>query len=393
MESKVENEFEWFFFTFDLLNDLELFPFHLYIFNPGRKKGSLIVSANSPLTEEKKAMILKFVKLGGVPAIKSTQKLTFMTFLELPENEQGRLDNMNKFIRKRCESIEEDIEDGDNPLDELDQEMDANDEMFEEEPPTYDETPKDRFDSSLSSPFDLKNKLTADAYSRNLKRLFKEDFPPLIKELKQDIEEIDHNRSGKEIIKMAKVLAARFLLEDNLDSRTAAVTHLFLKKFGITDPEYICSLFVSVMLRNIGLTRVRRGVLRRREFDDALYEKHPLMSKDLLDMASVTIPPQIPVLLEESHAIGGGYGFPMVRNPESMDPAESAFFFASFLIESCYTYPKTKIGNIKSTFQEYQASQEKAKKIFGHKINEIFSKIEDDKTSLGEMTEEAPLSA
>ena len=67
-------EFEWFFFTFDLLNEMEIFPFHLYIFNPGRKQSSLIASANSPLSEEKKAMILKFVKMGGIPAIKKTQK-------------------------------------------------------------------------------------------------------------------------------------------------------------------------------------------------------------------------------------------------------------------------------------------------------------------------------
>lgn len=389
----MENEFEWFFFTFDLLNDLELFPFHLYIFNPGRKKGSLIVSANSPLTEEKKAMILKFVKLGGVPAIKSTQKLTFATFLELPEGEQKRLENMNKFIRKRCESVEEDIESGENPLDELDQEMDANNDLFEAEPPTYDETPKERFDSSLGSPYEHKHHLTADAYSRNLRRLFKEDFPPLIKELKQDIEAIDANRLGREVIKMAKVLADRFLIEDNLDSRVAAVTHLFLKKFEITDPELVCAIFVSVMLRNVGLTRVKRGVIRRRDFEDSLYEKHPLMSKDLIQMSQVAVQPQIPSLLEESHAIGGGFGFPMVRNPDSMDSAETAFFFASFLIESCFTFPKSKIGNVKSTFQEYQKNIEKSKKIFGHSIGQIFTKIEGGETKIESLEEETSLSA
>lgn len=381
-------EFEWFFFTFDLLNEMELFPFHLYIFNPGRKQSSLIASANSPLTEEKKAMILKFVKMGGVPAIKMTQKLTFMTFLELPQNEQNRLDNMNKFIRKRCETVEEDIESGENPLDELDQAMDENEDMFEEEPPTYDETPKDRFDSSLASPYDLKNPATPENYARDLRNLFKEDFVPLVKVLKQDILDIDSNRTGKETIKMAKVFAERFLVEDNVDSRVAAVTHMFLKKFGLTDPEFVCGIFVASMLRNIGLTRVKRAVIKKRDTEDSLYEKHPLMSKDLLSIANVEIPAQIPVLCEESHAIGSGYGFPMVRNPESMDPAESAFFFASFLIESCYTFPKTKIGNIKATFQEFQANPEKARKTFGECIVEVFSKDQSEK-SADDMAEES----
>lgn len=354
---------------------MELFPFHLFIFNPNRKKASLIVSANSPLTEEKKAMILKFVKLGGVPAIKSTQKLTFMNFLELPENEQKRLENMNKFILKRIEtSASTEDSTGDDPLDDLDKMMDDNSDMFEEEPPAYDETPRPRFNSSGSLSFELTHPYSSDLYAKNLRLLFNEDFMPLIKELRQDIEGLDSKVHTATEIKIAKVLSDRFLNFDNVDTRVAAITHLFIKKLEISDPNVICSAFITSMSRNIGLTQVPRDVIRHRDLENEKYENHPTTSSTIISNSHIEIAPEITSLILESHAIGGGLGHPIVRNPETLDPIESAFLFASYIIESCYTFPKTKIGNIKSTFQEYQGSKDKSQKIFGSSIIKLFEK-------------------
>ena len=301
-------------------------------------------------------------------------KNNFRIFLELPQNEQNRLDNMNKFIRKRCETIEEEVENGENPLDELDQAMDDNSEIFEEAPPDYYEVEKDRFDSSFASPHDLYNPATSEGYATHLRDLFDENFAPLIKELKQDIINLDSKSESKETILMAKVFAKRFLIQDNVDTRVAAVSHMFLKKFGITDPVFVSGIFIVCMLRNIGLTKVGRDILKRRDTKDPSFEQHSTMSKEILESTSVDILTPISVLCEESHAIGGGFGFPYVRNPESMDPTETAFFFASFLVESCYSFPKTKIDNIKTKFQEFQGNPEKARKTFGECIVELFTK-------------------
>ncbi|MGB0453049.1 MAG: hypothetical protein ACPGJV_04980, partial [Bacteriovoracaceae bacterium] len=301
------------------------------------------------LTKEKKSLIYKFIKIGGLPTIKDSQKLTFQKFLGLDNKSKYLLRSLNADIKEKIVShILNEYED-----ENLDDDI-MNNETLEE---------------------------TA-SQNNSLKAFKLEKFTPLIESLRVDVS--GFQPEGKrvyeeETIKTAQNLAKIFLPEDNLDSRVAALAHFFASKLGVDNEYDLSKLFIASLCRNLGVCSFERDEFHSQNFSKSQeYKDHPMHGINLLRESQIEIDDDIFQLIHYNHELAGGQGFHGVDLSRFDDPIQLSLNLSTLLLESSFQYPAEKVESFYEIYQKIVANENQALNLFGENIKPLLEALSNE---------------
>lgn len=269
-----------------LPKDQEIFPFHLYIYNPYTKKYTSYLYANSPMSEDRKEILVKILSKGGVLAIPYGQKQTFLTAADILEHHVPSLlePETHALIRQREERLVQ-----------L-QENKAKGELF-------------------GSPQDI-----VASVARAVKE---ENFLPFIEQVRQEILVFKVNISNT--TSLAIKFAEKLMNQDNSCNRVVALSFALARLMGIKGDEKYGDLVSASFLHHLGQTQYDREEVLipvHKMSDDKIkqYKKHPGLSHHLIRKSGIALSDRAIKIILEHHERVDGSGFPYMKTGANIEP-------------------------------------------------------------------------
>lgn len=274
------------------LRDVEVFPFHLYVFNPRKKVYDLYLEANTPLTEQKLTFIQYILQRKGKLGILKNQQLTF-------------LEHMN-FSSDDIPSLAE-----------------------EESVPT--EEPQEQFsieDANIVIDLDFEEEFI-EADKTN-------DYLRLIKGMQVEVSEfslkIDHT------VSLATYLVKELATEDNMTNRIVALSYFLAKECEIKDAKSLSDIVVAAYLFHLGYTQMdmKLSTTPHLIMGDRMaheHKKHLGLSQHLIKKSGLELSMRCQKIINEHHERVDGFGYPNQKSRHQIEPLALILGCASHLIE------------------------------------------------------------
>lgn len=248
------------------ISNKNIFPFHLFIYNPKSGKYHVFLEANTPLCSEKSKDLKKFLLKKGSLAIDINQKQTFLRYIgiDLDAKEKNFIDSIKKQESKNIK-----IQQIKNQL---------KNKLRSMPPVTIDEIEK---------------------------ALLTENFSRLIVRAKIEFLAISSDESPEKYY--IGELAKRFLTHDNQTNRIVALG-LFLAKItkSIENEEILAKMGTILFISSIGLSQTLaqdRKYIREHGYN--LHKKqwkHLLLTEHLIKKLNIDIPQETINILKEVNA-------------------------------------------------------------------------------------------
>lgn len=316
---------EYFIIEKEFLGDSRLFPFNLYIFNPIIKKFALFLYGNSPLTLEKKEILMFILQRGGALAISRRQKRTFLNHMELKEEDIPTLKNEkeNELNTHNGDGIRENIK-----ISKLNSESeDSKKEVF-----------------TLSSEIE--------------KCLSEDNYMSLISLAREEI--ILFPQTISHTVSLATYLAKNVLVSDNLNNRICAVSYFIAKNADIKSTSALGDLVCAALFHHLGHTQldhtyVVSNQIELNENDRKSYRKHAGLTQHILKKCKVDLSDRCIQIILQHHERFDGRGYPNSKMGASIEPLalilgaiSHIFEYSSGRITGAPCTLKSVIHNLKS---------------------------------------------
>lgn len=278
MEKK---EKEYFKIEFEHLGEDKIFPFHLYVFQPGADKYFPFLFANGPLDNDKEQLLQLIVEKGGKIAVDMKQKKTFLTSTG---NEEADIEDLSPreihFLSKRRLEYIEKIE-------------------------------KENDKESFAFKTELHSAIQKDDFTNIIKRAH-----DLILTLKPSI---------SHTVSLAIFLAEKFLTEDSYLARTVALSYFTSVGCKMDSGEIIGDVVCCAFFSHLGYTQIDRALshLPTLDMDDTQknnHYKHPGLAQHLLRKNKVDLSKKCIDGILEHHERYDGKGYPGQKKGDFIEP-------------------------------------------------------------------------
>ncbi len=266
------------------LKDVEVFPFHLYVYNPSKKAYNLYLEANIPLTEQKITFIQYIIQRKGKLAISKKQQLTFLEHMELEQSDIPSL---------KTEEIEEQVTKPNIVID-----FDFEDEFIE-----------------------------ADKLNNHMR---------LIQTMREEV--LVFSQKMNHTVSLARYFAENLATEDNLINRTVALSYFLAKESDFTDTKSLADIIVASYLFHLGYTQMDMKLSSSPQIlmgDRMAHEhkKHLGLSQHLIKKSGINISVRCKKIINEHHERTSGDGYPNSKTKYQIEPLALILGCSSHLIE------------------------------------------------------------
>ena len=286
-------ESELFEIGLEHLKDVEVFPFHLFVYNPSKKSYNLYLGANIPLTEQKLTFIQYILQRKGKLAISKKQQLTFLKHMNLSESDIPSL--------------------------ELEAELKVQEEVFEELPQS---------EANIVIDFDFEDEFI-EADKSN-------DYLRLITAMRQEV--LEFSKKIDHTVSLATYLVQELATEDNLINRVTALSYFLTKEANIKDTKSLADIVVAGYLFHLGYTQMDMKLSSSPQLlmGDRMsheHKKHLGLSQHLVKKSGVELSMRCQKIINEHHERADGNGYPNQKSKHQVEPLAIILGCASHLIE------------------------------------------------------------
>lgn len=276
-----------------LPKSVEIFPFHLYVYNQVNNSYSPYLYGNSPLIEEKKSFLKYIISKGAILAIPINQKRTFLNVCGLSESDIPDLarPKIHKLQIERDQYIKE-------------------------------------LEASPLPPLNFAKEIN-DAIKRNC-------FLPLIERVRKEV--LTFKVTISHTVSLARYFARQLLIDDNNINRTVALTYLFAKQNNIDGYEPLSDIICSTFLHHIGVTQLDRAMILRPEVEcrgqeKSDFQKHPGLAQHLIKKCKLELSSSSIDTILDHHERSSGSGYPYQKMERAIHPASLILGSISHIID------------------------------------------------------------
>jgi response regulator RpfG family c-di-GMP phosphodiesterase len=279
----------------DEIGQMEIFPFHLYIFNPETQSYSPFLHPNRPLTKVKKDFMKYILERGGEIAVELKQKQTFLHNCEATIKRRANLDE------KSIDPIQLRRENNLNVLNEL---------------------------IKRNGEFDIAGNIQNAVMSDN--------FIPLIQRAALEISTLPSTVTHT--LSLAIYLSDSLLNEDNLTNRIVTFSYFLAKSCHITEKEDLGDLISGAFFHHLGYSQLNYTISRTPQINlsDKLkqeYKTHTNLAKKLLKKSQIKLSPQCIQIICDHHERDDGSGFPVQKVGNSIESLSQILGVSSHIVE------------------------------------------------------------
>ncbi len=280
------NESELFEISLDHLKDIDVFPFHLYVFNPNKKSYNLYLEANTPLTDQKLTFIQYILQRKGKVAISNGQKQTFLSHMNYEDKDIPSL---------TCPQL------GSSEV---------------------------KAEAKIVIDFDFEDEFVS-ADKEN-------DYSRLISQMKTEVSGFSQKMSHT--ISLARYLIENLCDEDNFTNRVVCLSYFLAKEIELKDTASLGDIIVSSYFYHIGFTQLdlkhcSTPSLTMGERMGHENKKHLGLSQHLIRKSGVDISSRAKKIVNEHHERVDGNGYPNHKSKYNIEPLALVLGAASHLIE------------------------------------------------------------
>ncbi|EQC50300.1 HD domain protein [Bacteriovorax sp. BSW11_IV] len=290
----------------EFLKTDKIFPFHLYVFNPGTNQYSPFLYANSPLTKDKEFFLNFILDKGGKLAINESQEKTFfratgVTKDQLPQNQKRELAPEEVERDRRIKAL-----------------------MARRENP--------------ETNFDFKPTFKECAQN--------DDFMPIIREAREEIMTFSLNASHT--VSLASFLGEELLVEDNIYNRIISVSYFFAKICNIKDETSLADLVCGAFFAHLGLSQMdwylnHKPQIEMNDVEKKKFKKHPGYSHHVILKSKIELSERVKNIVFQHHERHDGSGFPSFKRGDYIDQLALIIGAISHIFE----YSMGKVTGIK----------------------------------------------
>lgn len=280
------NESELFEIGISQLRDIDVFPFHLYVFNPNKKSYSLYLEANTPLTEQKLTFIQYILQRKGKLAISNGQKLTFLSHMSYQEED---IPSLMTIESKKEENNQK---------------------------------------TNIVIDFDFEDEfITADK---------KNDYSRLIAQMRSEV--LGFSQKINHTVSMARYLVDSLCEEDNFTNRVVCLAYFLAKEIDLKDTKSLSDLITAAYLYHIGFTQLDLKHCSTPSLvmgDRMMHEnkKHLGLSQHLIRKSGVDLTDRAKRIINEHHERVDGNGYPNHKSKYNIEALALVLGAASHLVE------------------------------------------------------------
>ena len=283
----------------EMLKEVKIFPYHLFVYNPSNGSYTPFLFANSPLTKDKSDFLEFILNKGGELAVDMKQKKTFLTSSELEEQDIPSL------------NIE---------THELEKSRDLNMANLEMENATKGE---------VKLKEDLRSSLAED------------NFLELITRVKNETMTFSVRKSHT--VSLASYLSEKLLNEDNFINRIVAISYYMAKNCDMKDEEALSDIICAAFFCHLGHTQLDTKLthtphLEFSESEKKQYRKHPSLSHHLLKKSGVDLSQRCMDIIFQHHERDDGSGYPMFKKGEHIDQLSLILGAVTHIFEYTFGY-------------------------------------------------------
>lgn len=289
------------------LKNEKIFPFHLYVFNPGTKQYSPFLYANSPLTKEKEYFLNFILEKGGKLAVNESQERTFLRATDLKKEDLPS--------QQKREITPQEIE-------------------------------RERRIQALIAKRQAQGEEVFD-FKPSFKQCAQNDnFLPLITEARDEIMTFSLNNSPT--VSLATFLAEELLNEDNIYNRIVAVSYFFAKICNIKDETSLADTVCAAFFSHLGLTQMdwylnHKPQISMNDTEKKKFRKHPGYSHHVTLKSKIELSERVKNIIFQHHERFDGRGFPSSKKGDHIDQLALIIGAISHLFE----YSMGKVTGIK----------------------------------------------
>lgn len=290
------NESELFNIELEHLKDIEVFPFHLYVYNPSKKAYNLYLEANTPLSEQKLTFIQYILQRKGRLAISNNQKNTFLNHMKLSGSDIPSLsDNLENAPASPTG------QEGDIPV---------------------------SAEANIVIDFDFEDEFIQADHM--------DDYSRLISAMKQEVSRFSLKMNHT--VSLATYFVNELCNEDNLTNRVVALSYFLTKEAKIKDTESLSDIVVAAFLYHLGYTQMdmKMSTTPQLLMGDRMsheYKKHLGLSQHLIGKSGIDLSVRCKKIINEHHERSDGNGYPNSKSKYQVDPLALILGCASHLIE------------------------------------------------------------
>jgi len=300
---------DFFHIQIEMLENKQIFPFQIYVWNPMNNQYLLFLHGNSPLIKDKWQLLNFIIEKGGGIAILMDQKKTFLTSMELDESDVPSLASR---------------------------------------PPTQLETARGDNIQALRAREEEKGKFS---FKDNfMQAISQDDFTDIIEQARLEI--IGLKITISHTVSLARFLCEELLYEDNLINRIVAVSYHFAKGCGIDDQASLGSIVCAAFFHHLGYTQIDHAILKRPQIelgDDwkKQYRQHPGLAQHLLKKSQVELDERTMAIILDHHERFDGTGYPSFKQGSYIDPLALILGAVGHIFE----YKEGKVTGTKTPLQ------------------------------------------
>jgi response regulator RpfG family c-di-GMP phosphodiesterase len=276
----MSTEQEYFHIEIEMFKEEIIFPFQLFVFHPVSLTYSPFLHANSPLDDQKKEFLDFILGKGGELAVIMTQKRTFLTHLEMKEEDVPSLREEEK---TELELKKEELE-------------------------------KQLAEENSEGTFIFQSKF-ADAVKEG-------NYMPIIDRAKLEI--MTFSVRVNQTVSLARYFAEKLMSGDTHTNRVVAVSYFLAKNCDVMDEQSLGDLVCASFLAHIGLTQYDSELAKAAQVsltgsERKLYEQHAGLSHHLIRKSDIMLTPRCVTIINTHHERFDGSGFPSSKKGTHID--------------------------------------------------------------------------
>lgn len=296
-----------------------VYPFHLYVYNPLTKSHSPFLYANSPFTENKRIFIELIEKKGGSLSIDLKQKKTFLFSTNIDVKDIPGLVPFEKSPLEKAQEI-------------------------------YKKLHEQHLEDCIKNPFNFKVELG--------KAIKEDNFTSIIEEAK--IEILAFPVTISHTVSLASYLCEKLMPLDNSINRIVSLCFFTLKQLQIKDIEKLSEIICAAYLHHLGFTQVERSIsllplLQQPEKNKAKYRKHAGLTQHLLKKINLNLSNNVIDHIINHHERTDGSGFPFMKIGDHISTLSQVLGIVSHVQEFSSGKINGNSESILSTITKYKS--------------------------------------
>ncbi len=295
-----------------------VYPFHLYVYNPLNKTHAPFLYANSPFTDNKKLFIELIEKKGGSLSVDLKQKKTFLFHTHIDVKEIPGLVPFEKSPLLKAHEI-------------------------------YKTLHEQHLEDNKLTPFNFKVELS--------KAIEEDNFTTLIEEAK--IEIMAFSITISHTVSLATFLCEKLMPQDNPINRIVILCFFTLKQLKINDEEKLGEIICAAYLHHLGFTQMERSLSLQpfkhlKEKEKGKYRKHGGLTQHLLRKMNIDLNKNVIDYIINHHERTDGTGYPFMKIGDNISTMEQVLGLVSHIVDYSSGRINGNAETISSTIRSYK---------------------------------------